>query len=109
MSKKIEFNYNGKEYTLEYNREAIMVMEKAGFSLDAYVQKPMLMATMAFEGAFYMHHRKTQANVIQEIYENIGDKEGLNKQLISMINEAYEYLFDSENKNDEKNIQWKAV
>ena len=50
MSKKIEFNYNGKEYTLEYNREAIMVMEKAGFSLDAYVQKPMLIATMAAPG-----------------------------------------------------------
>lgn len=36
MNKKIEFNYDGVDYTLEYNREAVKIMEKEriGYNRD---------------------------------------------------------------------------
>ena len=31
MAKKLDFTYNGKEYTLEYTRKSIETMERQGF------------------------------------------------------------------------------
>ena len=43
MNKKIEFEDNGEKYVLEYNREAIKVMEARGFSVSELTSKPMTM------------------------------------------------------------------
>ena len=58
MSKTIKFEYKGINYTLEYNRDVIKLLEKNGFDINEFLNKPMLSISMAFEGAFYMHHRK---------------------------------------------------
>jgi len=57
MSKKIEFEYEDKKYILEYNRDAIKIMEKQGFDLNSFTEKPMLMLDIAFQGAFIKNHR----------------------------------------------------
>ena len=43
MNKKIEFDYEGKHYTLEYNRNAVALIERQGFCIDELVKKPMSM------------------------------------------------------------------
>lgn len=52
MSKKIEFEYEGTKYCLEYNRDAIKIMEKQGFDLNNFMAQPMSSVDLAFEGAF---------------------------------------------------------
>lgn len=108
MNKKIEFDYKEKHYVLEYNRDAIMVMEKQGFDLDQYTSKPMTMINLAFQGAFIKNHRGVNGATVQEIFDKLGDKENLSNQLIEMISETYTSLFE-ESKGDGKNISWKTV
>ena len=109
MSRQIEFEYQDKKYCLEYNREAIKIMEKQGFDLDSFTSKPMTMIEMAFQGAFIKNHRNIKTATIQEIYENIKGKRELANELITMISETYNSLFDDENIDEAKNISWKAV
>lgn len=107
MGKKIGFNYEGKNYKLEYNRESIKLMEKQGFSVDKFVDQPFTMVELAFEGAFIMHHpkmTKAEANKIYQLFEN---KKELVNGLISMIQETYSSLFEESNDDESKKIEWK--
>lgn len=109
MSRQIEFEYEGKKYCLEYNRDAIKIMEKQGFELETFTNKPMTMLELAFQGAFIKNHRNIKSSTILEIYTNIGQKRELANELINMISETYNSLFDDENIDEAKNISWKAV
>ena len=109
MSKKIEFEYEDKKYVLEYNRDAIRIMEKQGFDLNQFVEKPMMMMDLAFQGAFIKNHRDIKAIKVEEIYEVIEDKKGLAQNLIIMIQETYDELFETKANKDGKKVNWKIV
>jgi len=109
MSRQIKFGYEGKEYCLEYNREAIKIMEKQGFELETFTNKPMNMMELAFQGAFLKNHRNIKGSTVLDIYENMKDKRELANELLNMISETYNSLFDDENVDEAKNISWKAV
>ena len=47
MNKKIEFDYEGKHYTLEYNRNSVALMERQGFVVDEFAKKPMIMLPLS--------------------------------------------------------------
>lgn len=106
MNKKIEFNYNGKDYVLEYNRKSIEYIERQGFSISQLAEKPMLMLPMAFSGLFFKNHKNIRQNEIDEIYDNFKDKDMLINTIAEMLNEAYSSLQDD---NQEGNIEWKVV
>lgn len=106
MNKKIEFNYNGKDYVLEYNRKSIEYIERQGFSISQLAEKPMLMLPMAFSGLFFKNHKNTKQSEIDEIYDNFKNKDMLINTIAEMLNEAYSSLQDD---NQEGNIEWKVV
>ena len=106
MNKKIEFNYNGKDYVLEYNRKSIEYIERQGFSISQLAEKPMLMLPMAFSGLFFENHKNTKQSEIDEIYDNFKNKDMLINTIAEMLNEAYSSLQDD---NQEGNIEWKVV
>ncbi len=107
MAKKIKFDYNGKKYILEFNREAINVMERQGFNTDEIDAKPQTMITMLFTGSFYMHHRNvcTNRKLVHEMYEKFKNKEQLLEALINMYQEPLLCMFDDPEEN-EGNIDW---
>lgn len=109
MSKKIEFEYEDTKYCLEYNRDSIKIMEKQGFDINGFMSQPMTSIDLAFEGAFIKNHRNIRASKIKEIYDALGQKKELASQLLEMISEAYNTLFEDENEGSGKNIEWKAV
>ncbi len=111
MSKQIEFEYEGKTYTLEYNRAAIKFMESRGFSFEKWSTAPASMIEMAFEGAFYKNHKNISIAKITEIYEKMSDKKVLNDTLAEMIADSYTELFgdNEEEEGEGKNIGWKTV
>lgn len=109
MNKKIEFNYDGVDYTLEYNREAIKFMEREGLDINEIQNKPLTMIDIMWKGAFWKNHRKEKNDKIEEIYDAIKNKTELNAALSEMFLETYSILIgDSEETGeDSKNIEWK--
>lgn len=109
MSKKIEFEYEGTKYCLEYNRDAIKIMEKQGFDLNNFMAQPMSSVDLAFEGAFLKNHRNIRAAKVKEIYDGLGHKRELANELLDMISETYNSLFEDDEEKLGKNIEWKTV
>lgn len=109
MNKKIEFEDNGKKYVLEYNREAIEIMERQGFVASEMVKKPMTMLPLAFQGLFYKNHKDVRKSFIDECYERIPNKSELIETIAEMISETYNTLTDDEVKNEKGNLNWKIV
>jgi len=108
MNKKIEFDYKGVKYTLEYDRKAIEIMENNGLKIDEIKSKPASMISILWQGAFLKNHKKEKIEKIQEIYENIGNKSELNSCLSEMAIETYSVLLgDNEDEDNSKNIDWK--
>jgi hypothetical protein len=103
---KINLTYDQKEYVLEYNRQSVKTMESQGFVLEELTAKPMTMIPLLFNGAFIKNHRGIKRNLMDEIFEEIGDKTALMEALMEMYAETLGTLTDS---NNEGNVTWAMV
>ena len=92
----------GNKYTLEYSKNTILSMEKAGFSLDKYEEQPVLMTTLLVQGAFAKNHPRTKNETIEKIYKNIKGKEAFLTKLVEMFVEQTDTLAD------EGEAEWEA-
>lgn len=108
MNTKIELNYKGVNYTLEYNRAAVKVLESQGFKSDELLEKPMTNIELLFQCAFIKNHPNAQITTISEILAACPDKGDLLVSLKKMVDETYESLL-AEPEGDEGNVVWKAV
>lgn len=109
MNKKIEFEDNGKKYVLEYNREAIEIMERQGFVASEMVKRPMTMLPLAFQGLFYKNHKDVRKSFIDECYNRFPNKSELIEAIADMISETYTSLTDENVDNEKGNLDWKIV
>lgn len=103
---KINLTYDKKEYILEYNRQSVKTMESQGFVLEDLAAKPMTMIPLLFQGAFIKNHRGIKRNLMDEIFEEIGDKTALMEALMEMYAETLGSLTDN---NGEGNATWAMV
>lgn len=109
MAKQLNFNYDGKEYTLEFTRESIKQMEREGFVASDVVNKPMNTLPKLFAGAFKAHHRfDTKQKKIDEIFELFKNKQALVEKLAEMYSEPMETLMDDEAIDEGNAIAWEA-
>ena len=109
MAKTLTFTFEGKDYTLEYTREAVKTMERAGFVADDLAQKPMLMFPQLFSYAFWAHHKYLNGNEIQKIFDRIPNRRELLARLVEMYREPYEeFMNDPEPEDGEGNVTWTA-
>ena len=100
---KINLTYEKKEYILEYNRQSVKTMESQGFVLEELTAKPMTMIPMLFQGAFIKNHRGIKRNLMDEIFEEIGDKTALMEALMEMYAETLGSLTEG---SGEGNATW---
>lgn len=107
MAKQINFDYEGKSYTLEFNRKSVETMEKQGFVASDIKEKPMLTLPALFSGAFLAHHRFMKTEVIDEIYSKFTNRQELIGKLAEMYNEPIMALID-EPEDAEGNVNWDA-
>ena len=107
MAKQLNFEFRGKEYTLEYTRESIKQMEREGFVGGDIVNKPMTTLPKLFAGAFKAHHKfDTKQKQIDEMFDLFKNKNALIEKLAEMYAEPMETLMDDV---DEGNaITWEA-
>ena len=104
---KITLNYNEKDYTLEYNRQSVRMMESQGFVLEQISTKPVTMIPMMSQGAFIKNHRGMKRALIDEIYDEVADKSGLLNALMEMYAETLSSLTDEN--EVEGNAIWAVV
>ena len=108
MAKQLIFNYDGKEYTLEFTRRTVAEMEKKGFIASDITDKPMTTLPALFAGAFLAHHRFVKEEVINTIYSKLTKKEDLIGKLAEMYNEPIMALIE-EPEEDKGNLDWTAT
>jgi hypothetical protein len=103
---KINLTHNKKDYILEYNRQSVKTMEGQGFVLEELTAKPMTMIPRLFQGAFIKNHRGIKRNLMDEIFEEIGDKTAFMEALMEMYAETLGSLTES---TGEGNVTWAMV
>jgi hypothetical protein len=107
MSKQITFEFEGKDYTLEFTRKSIETMERQGFIAGDIAEKPMLTLPTLFAGAFLAHHRYVKRETIDQIFDKLTNKQELIGKLAEMYNEPIMALMDEPGEN-EGNVKWGA-
>jgi len=107
MAKRIVFEFEGQEYTLEFTRKSIETMERQGFVASDIVEKPMTTLPTLFAGAFLAHHRYVKKDVVDAIFNRMTNKQELINKLAEMYNEPILALVD-EPEEDEGNVIWEA-
>ena len=107
MAKQITFEYDGKEYTLEFTRKSIETMERQGFVASDIVDKPMTTLPALFAGAFLAHHRYIKKELVDEIYSKMTNKQDLLSKLAEMYNEPIQALME-EPEDAVGNVNWEA-
>lgn len=97
---------NGKEYKLEYNRNALIQMESWGFEPQSFKAKPLSSITYLSRGAFLKNHKDLSFEEVDEIVsqiDNIGD-------FVNVLGELYANAVNSivavEKSKETKNITW---
>ena len=106
MAKQLRFNYEGREYTLEFTRKTVRTMEENGFIGSDVSDKPMMILEL-FSGAFLAHHRFEKQDTIEKIYAAMPNKDSLITKLIEMYNEPIEVLMADPNEDTGK-VEWTA-
>ena len=92
MATRITFTAEGKDYCLEYTKRTVKMMEDRGFSPDKILESPMTYLPELFAGAFLANHRFTKKDVIDALFESMGDRQELVSVLIEMYNEPIKAL-----------------
>lgn len=102
---KIVIELNDSKYTLEFNRYALIAMEKKGFNVNAVQSQPLTTLTELSRGAFYMHHPQLKDKEIDAIIDQIPNKVDFTQALAEMYSQAMNALVsnDTEKKG---NVTW---
>lgn len=91
MSTKITLTYKNNDYVLEFSRATAKQIEDQGFILDQLGDKPATMIPLLVYGAFMKNNRGIKRAMVDEIYENVVNKVGDDKQegFINILGEMY--------------------
>ena len=92
----------GNKYNLEFSKNTILAMEKAGFALEKFEVQPVLMTTLLVQGAFAKNHGRTKNETREKIFDSLKNKEGFLKKLVEMYVEQTDALAD------EGEAEWEA-
>lgn len=90
---KIVLNLNDTDYTLEFNRYALVAMEKRGFNPNMVSERPLTTLTELSHGAFIMHHPNLKDKEIDAIIDEVPDKIAFVNALAGLYKEAVEAMF----------------
>lgn len=101
----IEFDYQDKHYTLEFDRSTAAAAERRyGISLNEVLDGKLTYLPPMFAAAFLKHHPRVPQAKIDEIYDQMGDKQGLMEGLLGMYAETVMTLM--EEPEEGKAISW---
>lgn len=104
--KQLYFNYEEKDYILEFNRETCQAIDVSYRELEQMEEKPELALKIIpalWRGAFLMHHPSCDDETKDKIYEQVkGKDKDLPTSLVEMYADPLVTLFDTKG-----NLEWK--
>lgn len=96
MSKKLAFEYQGKDYKLAYTIDVVKRLDRSGLLAQiAGGERPLTMTEDLFVAAFEANHSGVSNNVRRRIYEEFSETSedgSLLECLLEMVNEAREAM-----------------
>ena len=105
---KIEFEYKGKQYTLQFTADSLKKMESQGVDFTSISKKVLTAGETLFVGSFIANHPQTPKALAKEIYQQIKDEadggEALDDVLYEMFNEAVDEITQRRG-----NLGWKVT
>lgn len=102
----VNFTFEGKQYSLGFNRKTAAALENAGFNVNEIDNKGNIMIPLIVQASFMMNHKKMRSDEIDKIYEQIGNKDGFIVALVKEYRKTYESLIGSGDEDDENFIKW---
>lgn len=109
MGKNITIDYESQKYILEFNRQAIVELEKDGISVDdiesladGKSKKYVTITTKLIHRAFYMHHQNVSEDLAMKIFSAIPDKQKFLVGIIELFSEPIIALTNGE----QGNVSW---
>lgn len=102
----IEVTYQNKKYSFAFTRQTAANLEQAGFSLDELTGKPNLMVPLLVYHAASAHNPGVKRRQVEELYEDLQDKEGFISALIEEYAKPTNTLFENK---EQGNATWKQV
>lgn len=101
----LDFEYNGKDYSLGYTIETIKRLDRSGLlSQIVNGERPLTMTEDLFNAAFEANHSTVSNRIRGEIYKEFSETSedgSLFECLIEMINEAREAM------SPQGNVKWR--
>lgn len=116
--KPIEFDYDGKHYTLMYNRRSIQKMEEDGFDINKANVKIASCVYKLFSGAFLAKHKFVTEQEKEKMFDlftkksdkvdDNGERETLSQRLMALYVATVNSLIDGNDgdQDDENLIRW---
>lgn len=104
----LDFEYEGKEYSLAYTVNSLKMLEKRGFSFGKLEDHILSAPEELFFAAFDANHPTTPRRVRQEIWNEFGEhsedgNESLMDVLYEMASECVEKM------RPQGNLKWRAT
>ena len=106
MGKKIEFNFEGKDYTLGFTKDTVATLDRRGFKISELNDKSMTMLPMLFHGAFLARHPKISQDLTDRMLPKFKRKQDLWRWLGEAYSEPILALTDEPDEDSEGNIDW---
>lgn len=102
----LDFEYNGRDYTLAYTVDVVKRLDRAGLLAEiANGNRPLTMTEDLFKAAFEANHstvsNRIRENILLEL-KDANEDGSLLEILLEMINEVHESL------QPKGNVQWRV-
>lgn len=104
----LKISYKGKNYELGFTRNSVVAMERQGFDINEIGSKPMTMLPLFWQGAFATYNKGVKRALVDEIYDNLRDKQGMITALTELYAETLNTLTDEPEENA-GNATWEIV
>lgn len=106
---QVAIEYEGAEYTIEFNRRTAGLLEKRfDFSLEDAQRGKLTQLPDLFYCGFLMHHPDMKRSVADEVFKLLDDKAELLSLLLELYADAVNSLFETE-AEEGKALKWKAL
>lgn len=80
---------NGKEYTLCLTRESVKEIEKLGFNIQNFIQKPITYQDVLWYGGFTAKHIDVNSNLAIKLMESYKQEGGDVNEVLEFLAEEY--------------------
>lgn len=99
---KITMNRTGEVYELDFNREAVYLMDREGFKVDEIADYPATNIPKLFYYSFRKNHRKMSKSQTDKILRE--DLHGLTPQMVERLIMLYMQVATDDNMQEEEDL-----